>query len=58
MTLYNEVYHIKVSIIFVCFEMRERSSYEFFFRFETYLPMHDLWKEYMKQTLGLTDKSK
>uniref|UniRef100_A0A8W8JXY5 Ribonuclease P protein subunit p29 n=1 Tax=Magallana gigas TaxID=29159 RepID=A0A8W8JXY5_MAGGI len=27
-------------------------------KFETYLPMHDLWKEYMKQTLGLTDKSK
>lgn len=49
MILYNEVYYIKVFIIFVCFEMRERLSYNnFFFRFEIYLFMYDLWKEYMK----------
>lgn len=47
MILYNEVYYIKVFIIFVCFEMRERLSY-YFFRFEIYLFMYDLWKEYMK----------
>ncbi|XP_061197888.1 ribonuclease P protein subunit p29-like [Saccostrea echinata] len=27
-------------------------------KFETYLPMHELWKDYMRQTLGLADKSK
>ncbi|XP_022342004.2 ribonuclease P protein subunit p29-like isoform X2 [Crassostrea virginica] len=27
-------------------------------KFETYLPMHELWKEYMRETLGLTDKTK
>ncbi|XP_062622222.1 ribonuclease P protein subunit p29-like [Saccostrea cucullata] len=27
-------------------------------KFETYLPMHELWKDYMRQTLGLTDKNK
>lgn len=57
MTLYNEV-TMGMSLSYLFALEWEKDVINFFFRFETYLPMHDLWKEYMKQTLGLTDKSK